>query len=132
MPEATCHALSVPPAYLQPRTTAPAAALQAPRRSALTPVRIWAAACPLRGWKPSSPPAGRRLELHQPSPSASVCNAKGNTTLGGRGVPWPEREKGWCIFHIKDSGFKRRRGDQHASSRGGSGEQHLALLKPAS
>lgn len=29
----------------------------------------------------------------------------------GKVFPWPERKKGWCIFRIKDSGFKWRRGD---------------------
>lgn len=71
------------------------------------------------------------LELYHPSPSVSVCNAKSNSTLGGTSVPWPERKKEWCIFHINDSGFEQRRTDEHVAIRGGSEEQHLVLFLPA-
>lgn len=68
----------------------------------LTSVQILAALCPLWDWKFSRPQAGKLLELHHPCPSITVCNAKGNTTLGERSVAQPESKKGWCIFHIKD------------------------------
>lgn len=98
-----CHTLSCPFTYLQQHVATPANTPQAPHRSVLTSVQILAALCPLWGWKSSSPQAGRLRELHHPSPSVAVCNAKGNTTLGGREKLFPGQKgrKGGAFSVLK-------------------------------